>query len=286
MPLQSPPRFLLLPVRIQALFGGFMNQFGWIFFGFGLIFVLLFALDGLIASQQFKGPLSQASAIVVEVYDTSAEVNEIEVVGHHYRFEVSGVPYEGTSYITGGEVEEGATVPILYKPENPVISRISLPGFRSVLFGSPLVWLTALFPIVGLVFICLGFSSGIKSLRLLRWGKLAKGRLINKEPTNTEINEETVYKLTFSFQVKGKMYECIAKTHLTYLLEDEEKESLFYLPADPSQAVLKDVIPGQLYIDAQGQIQTRSPTKSLLLLLIPVASIVINGSILYSKLFT
>lgn len=283
MQLQSPPRTLLLPVRIQALFGGVMNQLGWIFFGFGLIFVFIFALDGLIAAQQFRGPLMQAQATVVEVYETNAEVSDVEVVGHHYRFEVQGVSYEGTSFITGQEVKEGSVVPILYQPDNPLISRIDLPGFRAIIFGGVLVWITALFPLMGLIFIVIGLSSGRKSLHLLRWGELATGRLIAKEATNTEINDETVYKLTFSFQVKGKTYETIAKTHLPYLLEDEQKESLFYLPTDPRQAVLKDAIPGHIYIDQRGQIQTQSPNKSLLLLLAPVAGFIINGLILMAK---
>jgi hypothetical protein len=42
--LAAPPRPVPLSVRVVILFGGFMNQFGWLFVGFGLIFVWVFTL--------------------------------------------------------------------------------------------------------------------------------------------------------------------------------------------------------------------------------------------------
>ena len=39
-----PPRDVPLTVRLQVLFGGFLNQFGWLFFGFGMVFGLANAL--------------------------------------------------------------------------------------------------------------------------------------------------------------------------------------------------------------------------------------------------
>jgi hypothetical protein len=43
--LALPPRYVPWLVRGQLLFGGFTNQFGWLWLGFSLIFVWLFGLN-------------------------------------------------------------------------------------------------------------------------------------------------------------------------------------------------------------------------------------------------
>ena len=43
--LAQPPRHVPWLVRSQVLFGGFASQFGWLFFGFGFIFVWIFGLN-------------------------------------------------------------------------------------------------------------------------------------------------------------------------------------------------------------------------------------------------
>ncbi|MHC4335254.1 MAG: hypothetical protein ACYSUP_15040, partial [Planctomycetota bacterium] len=63
--LAAPPRPVPLSVRIVILFGGFMNQFGWLFVGFGLIFVWIFTLRADVTSwYYFRGQLAETTATV------------------------------------------------------------------------------------------------------------------------------------------------------------------------------------------------------------------------------
>ena len=43
--LSAPPRHVPAPVRWRVRFGGVMNQFGWVFAGFGGVFVWAFAAE-------------------------------------------------------------------------------------------------------------------------------------------------------------------------------------------------------------------------------------------------
>jgi len=68
-----------------------------------------------------------------------------------------------------------------------------------------------------------------------------------------------------------------AKTHEPEHLQDDAEEPLLYDPIRPSRATLLDHLPGAPRIDDMGQIQTQSPIRSLLVLIVPTLSIVGHG---------
>ena len=85
----------------------------------------------------------------------------------------------------------------------------------------------------------------IRHINILRIGNLAEGKFLFKEPTNVQINNQTVYALTFEFTASdNKSYQVIAKTHHFHRLEDEAFEKLVYDPGNPQNAVLLDELPG------------------------------------------
>jgi hypothetical protein len=145
---------------------------------------------------------------------------------------------------------------VLYFPEEPTTSRL-VEG-RTAMFG----WGTAfvmIFPLIGLIFILVGFRKNIKAIDLLVNGRFARGTLNSKSPTNTRINNQLVYRYTFTFTANdGREYEATGKTHLTHLLEDEATERLIYAEGDPSHAVMYDgismapTIGGDGYFDPPG----------------------------------
>lgn len=280
MKLSPAPRFIPLPVRINALFGGFGNQFGWFFFGFGMVFFNAFCTPGIISEIQLIGPKESTVAKITDVRETNMEVNETEVVAHHYEFKIKGEDYEGVSYITGRELTEGKHVNIVYKVSNPRFSYIDAPGFRA----SQAPWWVGLFvlifPAVGLGFIVPSVLKGRKDIQLLTHGKLTLAELVNKEATNTSVNDETVYKMTFAYTVKKKTYHTMVRTHDTWKLEDEDEERLLYLPQNPEKAILLDNVSGGLEVSPYGNFQAKKPIKSLMSLISPVAFILINGVVL------
>lgn len=272
--IQSPPRHVPGLLRSQLLFGGFSNQFGWLFFGFGLIIVWVFTLNAdLTGWYVFSGELETAQGTIVSSQETNVSLNETDVFEYHYCFEADGKEFSGTSYQTGGGLkDQHEAVTIEFLKNRPDVSRIQ--GMRRGVAGVVFGLMPVIFPAVGLGFMTVGFHKGLKGVRLLRIGEHAKGVLISKEATKMEVNDKTVYKLTFEFSaIDGETYQAVAKTHVPRFLEDEEAESILYDPDYPETAVLLDNLPGRPRIDETGQI-TPAGFKALIVFILPVATLV------------
>ena len=198
--LAGPSREIPFSARVQFLFGGFYNQFGWMWFGFTMIHFRAFILH----------------------------------------------PHAGQ-----------APWPALLVP--------------------------LLFPLIGLTFMAIGLKKGLHGIRLLRRGVTGTGRLVSKKATNTQINHQTVYELTFEFTTAwGQKAKATARTHETGRLEDEAEEPLVYDPGDPSGAVMLDDLPGRPRLDDLGV--TRSRDAAWLHYLI-VPGISVTGHLAWLILF-
>lgn len=277
--LEDPPRPVPMGVRLSALVGGAMTQFGWAFFGFGLVFFwALFPAAELVSLMEFRGERETAPGTVVECKETNSKENETRVYAIHYAFTASdGVERRGVSYATGEQRLAGSAVTVEYPKGKPSASRIQ--GFRRSTFS---VWASfvAIFPLVGLAFILVGLKRGIKANRLLAHGKLGHGTLKDKKPTSVTVNNRRVWKLVFEFRADdGRTYETTVKTHETRLLEDEAEERLLYDPWDPNYVTVLDNLPGSPAIDEAGHLKSASPLRGLAVLIVP--TIVLFGHGLY-----
>lgn len=287
--LAGPPRSVPLLVRLRVLLGGFLNQFGWIFFGFGLVFVWAFTLNADLTSwYRFRGPLDTTEGKAIDCKKTlfseggSENSKGTPVYAIHYAFTAAdGKEYKGLSYITGKQFEQGQKVTIEYPQGKPQTSRIK--GMRQKPVG-PFGIFPVVFPMIGLLFIIRGIKKGIKANRLLTLGEQTTGRLKSKEITNTKVNKKPVYKLTFEFNTpEGKTYETLVKTHETGKLEDQAEEPLLYDPVRPSYAVMLDDLPGNPRINDNGNIQAGSASVTIMVLIIPLATIIGHGIYIYLK---
>ncbi len=285
--LALPPRPVPWPVRGQVLFGGIFNQFGWIFFGFGMIFVWLFGAAADFSPVYFALANTETTqGTISDVQSTSASVNDTPVYANHFIFRVEQeeVEYRGVSYTTGQQYSVGQSVPVEYLGSSPNTARIQ--DTRGGMFDWWVLCLVGIFPVVGLVFIIVGIGSGLKGNQLLAQGKITRGQLISKEPTNTRINNRTVYKLTFEFVADdGLRYEAVAKSHMPHNLEDEEFEEILYLPHTPSTAVLTDNLPGSPEIDEMGTIHPTNVGRSLRPLILPGLVLMVHGTIFLYMIF-
>ena len=82
--LSDPPRSVPLSVRLRVLTGGFHSQFGWLFFGFGMVFVWAFGgNDLLVDTVYYRGELETVSAAIVEVQETNLTINDAKVYAYH-----------------------------------------------------------------------------------------------------------------------------------------------------------------------------------------------------------
>jgi hypothetical protein len=284
--LAGPPRPVPFLVRLRVLFGGFTSQFGWLFLGFGLIFVWVFTVNmNLKGWLALRGELENTQGVItkIERRTTSSGKHRSSrtYYQHYYSFEgPDGVEYTGFSNQDfSRKVGEKAT--ILYPKNMPDVSRIS--GMRASVIG-PMGLMPVIFPVIGLCFVIAGFRKGIKANHLLANGELEEGRLKSKDKTNTQINKQPVYKLTFEFSTpEGTNYEVFAKTHLPEKLEDQQEEPLLYDPMYPKNAVMLDNLPGAPRIDEHGNICAGSPIVVLLNLVIPGISVIGHGVYIYIR---
>ena len=135
-----------------------------------------------------------------------------------------------------------------------------------------------IFPLIGGGILIFGFLKTQKVLKLFSYGVLTKGRLLDRIPTNTRINDQMVFKYVFEFEDrKGDCYKVIEKTHKGWLLEDDEEEPLLYLESNPDEAVLLDALPSSPQFDNRGNIIPASAFRAALALLPPLLVIVILG---------
>jgi hypothetical protein len=277
--LASPPRQIPPLVWAQVLFGGFINQFGWGFFGFGLIFLWAFGLNTDLTQLLFAlRPVETAPGVILSVESTSATVNETPVYAYSYAFRIEQqeTEYRSQSYSTGRQFESGWDVTVEYLADSPDMSRIH--GTRRGVFSPWVLAIVLPFPLVGLGFIIAGVVNGIAGLRLLSRGRMTVGKLSGKEPTSTRINHQPVYKLTFDFVGDDGMPQtAVAKTHKPYRLEDEAEERLLYDPRQPDRAVLLDNLPGSPEIDPFGQLYSTNVKGAMLSLLLPGLVIIGHG---------
>ncbi|MCO7224284.1 DUF3592 domain-containing protein [Pleionea sp. CnH1-48] len=268
-------RTLPIATRLKILFGGATNQGAWLFFGFSCIFFWIFAATADLSFIYYQGEVKKTQGQIFESYETNLEVNERSVYAYHYRFFLEGQgEFEDVSYSSGRRYGSGDNVTIEYPAGSPDKSRIA--GLRRSEMG-PWAALIGVFAFVGLLWLLLKLKASIKVTSLLKRGVIGEAVLASKERTNTEINDQTVYKLTFRFtDEKGDEHETVVKTHQTRALTDNKKEPVIYNPDKPDDAAMLDALPSQPQMDDQ-EVEDVGMKSAIASLIIP--AIVIWGNL-------
>lgn len=266
------PRSLPITLIVRSLFGGFLSQFGWLFFSFGMVFVWVFdAGGGVVEAIRFMGGTETVQGEVMASMGTSMSVNERPVYRNDFRFELAdGTEYRNISYQTGSFLDAGQSVDIEYLTRNPRVSRIV--GLRTTPAGLGVVFVF-LFPLIGAVLGSVGLRSGLKMMRLMSQGRLTRGTLLTKEATSTRVNEQPVMKLTFGFEDEyGETHHAVARSHRPERLEDEAMELVIYDPRSPADAAVLDELSCQPRVDPEGRFTaTKHGIPTALYLLLPGA---------------
>ena len=270
-------------VKLVSLFGGWLQTFGWIWLGFSLVFMwFMIPATDVSSFWKFSGELVTVTGKVTGAEKTgiseggsdSSPGTPIWKVSYSYA-DSSGRVREGVSYTVGSMWGVGDTPPVEYRTDDTSISRIQ--GART----SPLppwVLIFLLFPLIGVVMVLFGLRAGVKRSSLLAAGKLARGKLVSKTPTNTKVNNRTVYKPDYEFEADdGSKHVATARTHDTARLEDEEAELVLYHPKDADRNWVVDSLPAGITLDETGRYAPPSAMMSLLILLPPALTIFGHG---------
>ena len=277
-------RNIPISTKCSILFGGFKNQFGWSFFGFGLIFFWAFAMNSDLSFLHYTGEIITIEGTATNSIAIDASEGNIPVIENHYKFKTEdGLEFEGFSYATGRSIQSGKAITIEYPEGKPQYSRIK--GMRRQIFGAVVLWVV-LFPFIGLIFMFFGIKRSTRTLRLLKNGELTKGKLISKVRTNTRINGRLVYKLTFRYKdYLGNEFELKEKTRIPHLLVDQGEESLLYLRHKPAYAIMLDSLPSSASINAEGKIESTPFIRLIFLMFIPLLTLVGHGYYIVSTYF-
>ncbi|MEO1434195.1 MAG: DUF3592 domain-containing protein [Bacteroidota bacterium] len=275
---EEPPRSIDFFTQLTTLTSGMFTQIGWLFFGFGMVFVLAFGMrPSTIVKTIAAGKWEKTMGTVTRGEGTSGSVNEVTVYRFYYEYELQGRTYTGKCYTTGSLYRDGQRVPVLYKPRKPEISKIE--GSRLGQFPIFAGIMTSIFPLIGLIFLIIGTNQNRKALQLLQQGIFTRGTRMSKKATNTTINEQPVYAYEFAFEDSaGHQHTAVCKTHITHLVEDEEQEIILYHPVYPNYNVVFDAISSGPSIDSDGRL-TSAPRSKALTLIVP--GLTILGCLLY-----
>ena len=138
----------------------------------------------------------------------------------------------------------------------------------------PPIWLASFILTIGCfpLFAVAGLRA-YRSLRLLRHGKHARGRLVAKKEVANSETSYTHYTFEFELPDGDKARALVVTDWDKKELEDEPTESLVYDPRDPKIATTLDHLPGSPAIDETGNLVARKPLVWLTLVL-PTAAVV------------
>jgi hypothetical protein len=280
MHLAPAPRHVPPSLAIANLFG-LLGQIGWGVFAFSSIFFWTFVMNADLSFVTMRGELHRAAGRITEVRRTGASEGNSPVMEHRYEFSVAGRPYTGVSYVTGSETPPGQSVDVEFAEGTPEKSRIV--GMRRAMFGPGVVFVI-IFPLIGLAVLWFGFKMGAKRNALLKNGLVAMGTLVDKAPTNTSVNRQTVWELTFEFTTRdGRKARTKALSHQPQRMEDEAQEALLYDPANPERAYVLDEAPSRPKIDMTGALQG-NPVRAVLALILPAIAIAVNVLFVMARL--
>ncbi|MEM7103114.1 MAG: DUF3592 domain-containing protein [Bacteroidota bacterium] len=270
-----PPRRIDFFSRSTIFFSGFMSQFGWLFFGFGLIFFWVFGgAAGIKHFSLFEGDWQPTKGVILSTYGTSSSINETTVYGNDFTYTINGNEYFAISYTTGNRYYEGQEIDVEYKNRNPDKARIVNSRMAHFPFWTSLI--TLIFPFVGLVFILVGMRRNIRANYLMKYGVFTRGERLSKEATNTTINDQPVYKYEFTFTSDDKSYIATCSTHQTHRVEDDKQEIILYDARNPEISVVYDAIEGYPAIDEDGNMGP-VPAGNIIYLIVPGISIIGHG---------
>lgn len=276
---ENPPRRFNLPTKLAIIFGGTLQQMGWAFGGFGMIFFWVFVMNSearyLLA---FDGEWVAADGIINNISTTNSEVNDRVIFAYDFTYNVKGRVLEGTSYgPSSREYEVNSPVAVEYKSRNP--KRVRINKMSSSIFPLGVIFV-CIFPIIGFSFVFIGLYYNLKALRMFVYGKFTKGTLLNKIPTNTQINNQTVFKYEFEFEVAGQKHIAKCRTHQGWKVEDEEMEIILYEPNHPENSIVYDSVAAAPEINPRGELEPVKPFR-LSMLILPLLAITVNAVLCY-----
>ena len=283
--LGPPPRQIDFFTQSILIFGGLLNQIGWFFIGFGMLFFwVAFTFSGFESIFQSTKGWEEIRGTIDQISATNTSVNDQRVYQYDYNFRLNSQIYAGQSFTNGQQFDIGDKVSILFNFNNPEQSVIK--GAKRNELSPWILAFLLIFPVVGCILVIIQTRTNLKNLNLLKIGDSTKAKNIDKQSTggSVTINNKRypIYKFTFEFSykdhIKEGIYQAVCKTHLSDLVEDEEREIVLFDKFEPKINTVYDAIPNAPMIDSDGNILSAEPLKAFGLI---IPGLTIFGNIIY-----
>lgn len=267
----TAPRTIPGFVKIEMLFGGWLNQLAWYLIAFGAIFFWLFAINSDVSPLIFWIGKCSVSGQVIKNNATGIGKDDIPktpVTSYVYTYkDHTGKKHRGVSY--GSLSNSQRIVTVEYLNIKPDISRIQ--GLR---MGScSLDGLLSSFPVIlGLLAIIACLPKQIRRLQLLQKSEMIDAKLKCKSPTGVEINGSPQYKAIYTFQTaNGRIHDTILYVHNDEKLHEGAIVIILSNPKQPSSCIMLDEIRGFSGFNSTGDICV--DTYGIKLLLLPFVAV-------------
>jgi len=231
-------------LKIRIFFSDVRGVIGLAFTLIGSIFMLVFGsfvLDDTALGIKDDSPTVYGK--IEAVSPTNTYVNEQLLYKYAYIFVLeNGTSFRGDAKKYAGIAQPGDSIRIRYAADNPGISELA--DYNESVMPWWILLFLMIFPAIGIAFLTASIIKTKRTAQVLKIGETAWGEYSGEEPTNTRVNNQTVYRLFFKFTASdGKEYTAVGTTHRTYRLRDEERELVVYDPLDPEHAFPTDAFP-------------------------------------------
>ncbi len=245
-----------LSVRFVLMFGGVLGAIGWCVVAAGLVFTLVFArIAAPLFDDPFAGPLDRTTGKVTGVERTGLRVNNVHVLAVRFDADVAGHAVSGVSYTRDRPPAVGDEVAVEVARTPGVPPRIAGMSTHMAPAGLRLL---VLIPIAGGVLVLIGVLRGLRKVRLLVYGELARGELVERRPTRTVVNGRPVEEFVFRFADRsGRERRVTARTHRPEFVTDDGAEGVLFDPGSDA-AVVVDALPGRPRVDESGELRAAS----------------------------
>jgi hypothetical protein len=164
--------------RLAVLFGSALQQFGWGFAVFGLVFCAIFVPAADLSFIMFRGERAEAEARIVAVEATPYSIGGgksrrgTPILRHDYDWtDPRGVVRRGTSYSTRRGLEAGSRARVEHLVADP--DRSVLVGQRSAPL-SPMALFVLLFPTIGLGLVFMARAVARRQLAAMERGRVVE----------------------------------------------------------------------------------------------------------------
>jgi hypothetical protein len=272
--MNSPQRDVPIIKAIAIIFARGKTLGGWSTLAIGMIFVWVFGIRADTSFIYSSFTTQTTEGHVLEVVETNSYIDDESVWANVFEYrDEAGNQYLRDAFTSDYTMKIGDKVTVEYPVQAPEYGRI--PGTRTAEFDSWMLFFILLFPVPSVFSVFSGISQGIRDHSLLKTGKLAKAKLIEKKATNTKVNDKTVYKLTFEYtDENNQSFHKTLKNHAIDHLTDDEFERLLYNPKNPAKSTLVDDLAGKPQIADDGTITKLNPLYAIAGITVPIICIV------------